>query len=126
ILAALRGMEDVSRLCPRRRRFRLDRAIRQPREKLVHPRLLGAAAALAGAFAAGCGVGGNDAEHYAAVIDAKCLDCHNAAERVGDLNLEPLSLDAVAPDAEVWEHVIRKLRAGLMPPADGPDLDRET
>ena len=119
-------MENVSRLCPRRRRYRLDEAIRQPREKRVHPRLLGAAAALAGVFAAGCGVGGNDAEHYAAVIDVKCLDCHNAAERVGDLNLEPLSLEDVAPDAETWEYVIRKLRAGLMPPADGPDLDSET
>ncbi|HUQ51045.1 MAG TPA: DUF1592 domain-containing protein, partial [Gammaproteobacteria bacterium] len=52
---------------------------------------------------------------------------HNATDQVAGLNLEALSFDAVASDAETWEHVIRKLRAGLMPPADGgPTLDRET
>ncbi|HEX6996353.1 MAG TPA: DUF1592 domain-containing protein [Gammaproteobacteria bacterium] len=84
------------------------------------------AALLAATFVAGCGMVGNDSERQEAVVSSKCLDCHNAAERVGDLNLEALSLDAVAEDAETWEKVIRKLRAGLMPPADGPKLDRET
>jgi hypothetical protein len=32
----------------------------------------------------------------------------------------------VAADAETWEQVISKLRAGLMPPGDGPQLDRAT
>ena len=55
-----------------------------------------------------------------------CLDCHNATDQVAGLNLEALRFDAVAADAETWEKVIRKLRAGLMPPADGgPTLDRE-
>lgn len=94
-------------------------------EKLVKTRLLGAAA-LAGALAAGCGVvGGDDAEQHAAVVDANCLDCHNAAEAVADLNLESLSLDAVESDAQIWEKAIRKLRAGLMPPAEAPSLDPE-
>jgi mono/diheme cytochrome c family protein len=90
----------------------------------VNIRRLGAAA-LAGAFAAGCGVVGNEGEEQAAVVHRICLDCHNAVEQVGGLNLEALSLDAVAPDAETWEKVIRKLRSGLMPPPDGPGLDRE-
>ncbi len=84
------------------------------------------AASLAGPIAAGCGLVGNDGERQAAVVDGYCLDCHNAAEQVGDLNLEARSVDEVAADAETWEKVIRKLRAGLMPPADGgPTLDRE-
>jgi mono/diheme cytochrome c family protein len=84
------------------------------------------AAVLAGALAAGCGLTGNDSERQAAVVDGYCLDCHNAAEQAGGLNLAAHSFDALAADAETWEKVIRKLRAGLMPPADGgPTLERE-
>jgi hypothetical protein len=92
-------------------------------EVLVKTRLLGAVA-LASTLATGCGLVGNDAERHAAVVAANCFDCHNATEQVADLNLESLGLDAVESDAEIWEKVIRKLRAGLMPPADGPALDR--
>ena len=85
------------------------------------------AAAVVGVLASGCGLVGNDAERQAAVVSRMCLDCHNEAEQVADLNLERLPLDSVATHAETWEKVIRKLRAGLMPPADGgPTLDRET
>ena len=77
-------------------------------------------------LASGCGLVGNEGERQAAVVRANCLDCHNATEQVADLNLEALLSDAVASDAETWEKVIRKLRAGLMPPADGgPTLERE-
>jgi mono/diheme cytochrome c family protein len=81
------------------------------------------AAALAGALAAGCGSGGDQAERHAAVVAANCLDCHNRIEQAGGLNLDALSFDAVASDAQRWEQVIRKLRTGLMPPADRPRLD---
>jgi hypothetical protein len=84
------------------------------------------AAVLAGGLAAGCGLTGNDGERQAAVVDGYCLDCHNAAEQAGGLNLAAHSFDALAADAETWEKVIRKLRAGLMPPADGgPTLERD-
>src|SRR5690606_23382792 len=53
------------------------------------------------------------------------FDCHNAAERAGGLNLEAHPLDAVASDAETFEKVLSKLRAGLMPPMDGPKLEPE-
>ena len=83
------------------------------------------AAALAGVLASGCGLVGNEGERQAAVVSGNCFDCHNATEEVADLNLEALSFDAVAADAEIWEKAIRKLRAGLMPPADGgPSLER--
>jgi hypothetical protein len=94
------------------------------REELVTIRLLGTAA-LAGVLVGGCGMVGNDGEQEAAVIAKNCLDCHNAIEQVAGLNLESLRLDAVPAHAETWEKVIGKLRAGLMPPAGGPSLDRE-
>ena len=90
----------------------------------MNTRLLGAVS-LAGALAAGCGMVGNEGERQAAVVHGICLDCHNAAEAVGGLNLESRDLDAVAADAETWEKAILKLRSGLMPPPDGPELDPE-
>jgi hypothetical protein len=91
------------------------------RADLVNIRWL-ATAALAGALA-GCGFGGGGEEQQAAVVHGICLDCHNAAEQAGGLNLERHHLDAVAADAETWEHVILKVRSGLMPPPDGAKLD---
>src|SRR5262245_58443861 len=83
------------------------------------------ASVLAGLLLAGCGLVGNEAEQQAAVIRSNCLDCHNAAEQEAGLNLESLRFDDVPAHAETWEKVIAKLRAGLMPPADGgPTLER--
>ena len=48
-----------------------------------------------------------------------CLDCHNETDKVADLSLESRDLARVAEDPAMWEKVIRKLRAGMMPPADG-------
>jgi hypothetical protein len=96
--------------------------------RLVTTKAPGAAAALAaaGLLASGCGLVGNDAEQQAAVIRNNCLDCHNATEQVANLNLESMPFDAVPAHAETWEKVIRKLRAGLMPPADGgPTLESD-
>ena len=77
-------------------------------------------------LASGCGLVGNEGERQAGVVSGNCFDCHNATEQVAGLNLEALDFDAVASDAEIWEKAIRKLRAGLMPPADGgPTLDRD-
>src|SRR5690606_41477971 len=57
---------------------------------------------------------------HRATLSRFCLDCHNDAERVADLSLEGLDLDAIGDDAADWEKVVRKLRAGMMPPADAP------
>jgi len=74
---------------------------------------------------AGCGLVGNEGERQAAVVHGICLDCHNAIDLAGGLNLATRSFEHVAADAEIWEKAIGKLRAGLMPPADGgPTLDR--
>jgi hypothetical protein len=65
------------------------------------------------------------AEHES-TLERYCLDCHNQAERAGELALEPVRLESVAADAEKWERVIRKLRAGMMPPVDQPRPKRDT
>ena len=85
-----------------------------------------AAIAIAGALTAGCGLVGNDGERQAAVVRGVCGECHNATDLDGGLNLKSRSFDQVAADAEVWEKAIAKLRAGLMPPAEGGrTLDRD-
>jgi len=78
------------------------------------------------------------ATEYRALLDEYCVTCHN--QRVVDgqnerptaltsqlravgLALDALDLSAVAADAPHWEPVVRKLRAGLMPPAGLPRPD---
>src|SRR5437588_6564379 len=51
------------------------------------------------------------------VVTKYCLTCHSDNAKTGGLSLEKLDVDHPAADAEVWEKAIRKLRAGLMPPA---------
>ena len=65
------------------------------------------------------------AEHEA-TLKRYCLDCHNQAERAGEMTLEPVRLRDVAADAGKWERVVRKLRAGMMPPVDQPRPEHST
>jgi hypothetical protein len=51
-----------------------------------------------------------------AIIDQYCVTCHSARLKSGDLVLENADVAHVANNVEVWEKVIRKLRAGVMPP----------
>ena len=63
------------------------------------------------------------AEQYRAVLDQYCVTCHNERLKTGGLTLDTMDLVDVAKAAEVWEKVVRKLRAGTMPPvgsARGP------
>jgi hypothetical protein len=61
-----------------------------------------------------------------ALLDQSCITCHNERLKTGGLSLETLSLDRVGPDAETWEKVVRKVKAGLMPPAGAKRPDRRT
>jgi hypothetical protein len=54
-----------------------------------------------------------------ATIERFCYDCHNKDDRTANLSLESLDLDHVGHDAGAWEHVVLKLKAGMMPPHDG-------
>ena len=51
-----------------------------------------------------------------ALIDQYCMSCHNQDAKAGGLVLNSADLPRVAENAELWEKVVRKLRAGLMPP----------
>ncbi len=55
-----------------------------------------------------------------------CLTCHNdtlAARGTVPVAFEHLDLANIGADAEIWEQVIRKMRAGVMPPAGRPRPD---
>jgi hypothetical protein len=51
-----------------------------------------------------------------ALLDQYCVTCHNDKTRRANLSLEKLDLTTVADHADLWEKVVRKLRAGIMPP----------
>src|SRR5688572_12522014 len=55
-----------------------------------------------------------------------CVTCHNDKARTGSLSLEQLDIDRPEANAEIWEKVVRKLRAGLMPPTGAPRPDNAT
>lgn len=59
----------------------------------------------------------------AALLSRYCVTCHNAKLKTGGLVLNPGALDRVSANAETWEKVVRKLRAGAMPPAGAPKPD---
>jgi hypothetical protein len=58
-----------------------------------------------------------------ATIDKYCVTCHNQRLKTGNLALDAAELTNVAAHADVWEKVIRKVRAGMMPPAGLPRPD---
>jgi len=53
-----------------------------------------------------------------ALLDQYCVTCHNDRLKTANLSLEKLDLSTVGDHPELWEKVIRKLRAGVMPPPD--------
>jgi len=55
-----------------------------------------------------------------ALLDRYCVTCHNQRLQTGGLSLDKLDLAAMHDHAEVWEKVVRKLRAGMMPPSGMP------
>jgi hypothetical protein len=55
-----------------------------------------------------------------AVLDQYCVTCHNDKLRTANLSLQDLDLAAAGDQPAIWEQVIRKLRAGMMPPPGMP------
>ena len=51
-----------------------------------------------------------------ALLDQYCVVCHNAERKTANLLLDQLDLAHLGDHAEVGEKVVRKLRAGMMPP----------
>jgi cytochrome c551/c552 len=67
---------------------------------------------------------GMGAQEPQALLNQYCVTCHNAKLQTGGLALDKLDLHRTGADAETWERVARKLRAGMMPPAGAPRPDR--
>jgi len=59
-------------------------------------------------------------------IEDSCVVCHNDTMLVGNLSLEAFDAARAEENAPVAEKVIRKLRAGMMPPPEVPRPDEAT
>src|SRR5438552_8517925 len=55
-----------------------------------------------------------------AVLDQYCVGCHNDKTRASNFSLEKADLAIAGDHPEIWERVIRKMRAGMMPPPGMP------
>src|SRR5579863_8504880 len=68
----------------------------------------------------------SDATTERAVLDKYCVVCHNAKLKTANLLLDQLDLAHLGAHAEIGEKVVRKLRAGMMPPTGMPQPDQAT
>ena len=59
-------------------------------------------------------------------VRTSCLDCHNESDPAAGLNLESVTEISIGAHSDIWEKVVRKLRARQMPPADSPRPDEAT
>jgi mono/diheme cytochrome c family protein len=61
---------------------------------------------------------------HAALLTQYCVTCHNDRAKTGGLVLSASDLNSIPARADVWEKVIRKVRAGMMPPVGVPRPDQ--
>jgi cytochrome c551/c552 len=59
-----------------------------------------------------------------AFLNQYCVTCHNQRLKTGGLMLDELNFEHAGERADIWEKVVRKLRAGMMPPSGAPRPDR--
>ena len=60
------------------------------------------------------------------LLDKYCLGCHNYSDYAGGLEFEIFDPGSAHENAKVAERMLRKLRAGMMPPAGKPRPDVES
>ena len=61
-----------------------------------------------------------------AAISKYCVTCHNQKLKTGSLALDTVDPVRPAANAEIWEKVVKKLRAGAMPPPGAPQPGQAT
>src|SRR5438552_2627708 len=66
------------------------------------------------------------ADPHRALLDGYCYSCHDNLTKEAGLSLEAVAGEDVARHADVWEKVVRKLRARQMPPIGEPRPDDAT
>jgi hypothetical protein len=66
------------------------------------------------------------ASSYHAILNQYCTSCHNPRTKAGGLTLDAIDPAKVPEHAELWEKVVRKLRAGAMPPQGARRPDQAT
>src|SRR6266481_6584496 len=69
---------------------------------------------------AGLTLGQNSAPAPRVLIDQYCVSCHNQKLKTAGLTLDTMDPAHVTQNTEAWEKVVRKLRAGMMPPQGMP------
>ena len=67
-----------------------------------------------------------ESAEYRAVLDRYCTACHNDRLQTAGVTFDSLDMVHVGEGAEMWEKVIRKLRAREMPPPRRPRPDEAT
>jgi uncharacterized protein DUF1592/uncharacterized protein DUF1588/uncharacterized protein DUF1587/uncharacterized protein DUF1585/uncharacterized protein DUF1595/cytochrome c len=63
---------------------------------------------------------------HRALVDDYCVSCHDEDKKKGGLSLDTIAAHDVARHPDVWEKVVRKLRARLMPPIGKERPDEST
>jgi mono/diheme cytochrome c family protein len=58
-----------------------------------------------------------------ALVDRHCVACHNTRVKSGGVALDGKDLSGIVSDPSGWERAVRKLRAGMMPPAGSPIIE---
>src|SRR5690349_6523456 len=61
----------------------------------------------------------------AALVNQYCVGCHDDRAQTGGISLQNADFTHIGDKPQIWEKVVRKLRAGVMPPPGvrRPDLE---
>jgi hypothetical protein len=70
----------------------------------------------AGRYAPVVASGSSRTSPHTSLVDEYCVACHDEDKKKGDLALDKILGEDVSKHADVWEKVVRKLRARQMPP----------
>ncbi len=95
----------------------------EPSHSLKLYRFVGAKRIVASVFGIVAACSHADAAEPRALLDKYCVTCHNGQAKTAGLMLDQADLSNIfsgVPGAETWEKVIRRLRAGSMPPPGNP------
>ncbi len=76
-------------------------------------------------FLAGAAYGFGETTPHRALIDRSCAACHNRSLKTAGLALDEIAQSDPARRPDIWEEVVRRLRARQMPPAGMPRPDED-